>query len=329
MKIETTAESINGIAAHYGVNGKLLATQYKEKFSNFYGWPQLCHAEDYLLFPQNMGKNLSIDETCLSSGEVYTFLTNKEGHGGHGTLVAIVKGTRAEYVISVLQMISHHKRYEVEEVTLDLSSSMMLIVRTVFPKARITNDRFHVQKLYYDAVDDLRISLRWMARDLENDEMRRAKEKGEKYVPFRYANGDTRRQLLARAKYILTKHESKWIKSQRWRADIIFEYYPELKKAYDLAMELTALYNHKSHKDGARLKLARWFNKVAQLAGNAFQTVIDTFTNHYDTILNYFVNRQTNVSAESFNAKVKAFRRQFRGVSDIPFFLYRLSMLCA
>ncbi|MDR2914195.1 MAG: transposase, partial [Tannerella sp.] len=36
-----------------------------------------------------------------------------------------------------------------------------------------------------------------------------------------------------------------------------------------------------------------------------------------------------NAGAESFNAKVKAFRRQFRGVADIPFFLYRLSMLCA
>lgn len=311
------------------MNGRQLTTQYKEIFSDFRVWDQLDHAEDYLLFPENMGEHLSIDETCLSSGEVYTFLTNKEGHGGRGTLVAVAKGTKAEYVIAVLQMISLQSRNKVKEVTLDLSSSMMLIVRTVFPKARVTSDRFHVQKLYYDALDDLRVSLRWMARDKENDEIRMARERGEKYVPFRYANGDTRKQLLARAKYILTKHESKWTKSQQWRADIIFEFYPELREAYDLAMELTDIYNHKSSKDAARLKLARWFNKVAQLAGNAFQTVIDTFANHYDTILNFFVNRQTNASAESFNAKVKTFRGQFRGVSDIPFFLYRLSMLCA
>lgn len=79
----------------------------------------------------------------------------------------------------------------------------MLIARTVFPKSRITNDRFHVQKLYYDAIDDRRISLRWMARDMENEEIRRCRKDGVKYVPFRYANGDTRKQLLARAKYIL------------------------------------------------------------------------------------------------------------------------------
>ena len=43
----------------------------------------------------------------------------------------------------------------------------------------------------------------------------------------------------------------------------------------------------------------------------------------------YFENRTTNAAAESFNAKVKAFRAQFRGVRDIPFFIYRLTKLFA
>lgn len=289
---------------------------------------QLSHAGDWLLFDENLGESLSIDETCLSSGEVYTFLTNKAGKGGRGTLVAVVRGTKAEDVIRVLEKIDLSKRKTVKEITLDLSSSMMIIARTVFPKALITSDRFHVQKLYYDALDDMRIAYRWMARDRENEEMKRAKERGEAYKPFRYSNGDTRKQLLARAKFILTKHKSKWTESQRLRAEIIFENYPELKKAYDLAMELTDIYNTKSIKDAARLKLARWFNKVEKLGVDNFYTVIDTFKNHYDTILNFFVNRATNANAESFNAKVKAFRAQFRGVTDIPFFLYRLMKLC-
>lgn len=239
------------------MNGKLLSSQYKEHFSDFRTWEQLPHASEYLVYPENIGANLSIDESCLSSGEVYTFLTNKDGHGGPGSLVAVIRGTKAETVIAVLETISRHKRLLVREITLDLSSSMMLIARTVFPKARITNDRFHVQKLYYDAIDDLRVSLRWMARDLENEEMLRCREQGLKYVPFRYANGDTRKQLLARAKYILTKHESKWTKAQRWRADIIFEFYPELKKAYELAMQLTDIFNNKCIKDMARTKTGK------------------------------------------------------------------------
>ena len=50
---------------------------------------------------------------------------------------------------------------------------------------------------------------------------------------------------------------------------------------------------------------------------------------HYDEILNYFVNRSTNAFAESFAAKIKAFRAQLRGVTDLKFFLYRLTKLFA
>ena len=69
-------ESIKGIANHYGVNGKLLSAQYKEHFSGFRDWDQLGHASDYLLYPVNIGPNLSMDESCLSRGEVYTSLNN-------------------------------------------------------------------------------------------------------------------------------------------------------------------------------------------------------------------------------------------------------------
>jgi len=46
-------------------------------------------------------------------------------------------------------------------------------------------------------------------------------------------------------------------------------------------------------------------------------------------ILNYFDNRSTNAFAEAFNAKIKGFRTQFRGVKDIKYFLYRLENLFA
>ena len=42
-----------------------------------------------------------------------------------------------------------------------------------------------------------------------------------------------------------------------------------------------------------------------------------------------FDNRSTNASAESFNAKIKSFRAQFRGVRDIPFFIFRLAKVFA
>ena len=168
--------SISSIADAYGVKGKQLTSQYKGFISAYRQWDQLDHASEYVLFKQNIGPSLCIDETSLSCGELYTVVTNRAGRGGKGTLVAMIRGTKSEDVIKVLEMIHVSKRKTVKEVTLDLSPTMMRIVRTAFPNATMTNDRFHVQKLFYEAIDELRITYRWMARDLENDEIQRCRE---------------------------------------------------------------------------------------------------------------------------------------------------------
>ncbi|WP_294272977.1 transposase, partial [uncultured Chryseobacterium sp.] len=61
----------------------------------------------------------------------------------------------------------------------------------------------------------------------------------------------------------------------------------------------------------------------------SFSTLRKTITNHYRDILNYFDQRSTNAAAESFNAKIKNFRLQLRGVKDRTFFLFRLTQLFA
>ena len=73
--------SICVLAERYGVKGQTLRKQYKEKISDYRNWDQLEHAHDYLLYPENIGENLSLDETCLSNGDVYTILTNKAAKG--------------------------------------------------------------------------------------------------------------------------------------------------------------------------------------------------------------------------------------------------------
>jgi len=40
--------------------------------SDFKTWFSADHAEEWLVFPENIGKRLSIDETSLSNGELYT-----------------------------------------------------------------------------------------------------------------------------------------------------------------------------------------------------------------------------------------------------------------
>ncbi|MCM1311839.1 MAG: transposase [Bacteroides sp.] len=108
---------------------------------------------------------------------------------------------------------------------------------------------------------------------------------------------------------------------------MLFERYPQLKTAYGLSMKLTGIYNESITVPVARLKLARWYNELELFEPVRLKTVIDTFPTHCDTIISYFNDRLTNASAESFNAKIKDLRRQFRGINDTAFFLFRLSAL--
>ena len=97
---------------------------------------------------------MSLDETSLSNGELYTILTNKKANGKKGSIVAIVKGTKAQDVIDVLKKIPIRIRNNVKEVTVDMAGSMNLIAKESFPKTDIVTDRFHVQKLASEAVQE-------------------------------------------------------------------------------------------------------------------------------------------------------------------------------
>jgi len=112
------------------------------------------------------------------------------------------------------------------------------------------------------------------------------------------------------------------------RAEILFERYPRLEQAYNLAQNLGYIYSIKD-KGIAYTKLAQWYNRVEELGFKSFNTISRTIQSHYQTILNYFDKRSTNAAAESFNAKIKSLRAQFRGVRNVSFFLYRLSKIYA
>lgn len=78
------------------MNGKKLQRQYKDYLSDFKQWKQKSHAKQYLIYPENIGAYLSIDETALYKGELYTIITNKKAKGKKGTIVAIFAGTKVE-----------------------------------------------------------------------------------------------------------------------------------------------------------------------------------------------------------------------------------------
>ncbi|WMJ71730.1 transposase [Cytophagaceae bacterium ABcell3] len=306
----------------------MLRRHYKKKSSGFKQWEQKEHAEDYLVFPDNIGEHLSIDEVALSKGELYTFITNKNGRGKRGSLVASVKGTLSANIIQVLEKIPLEQRNKVKEVTLDMAKNMESSARTCFPMANLVTDRFHVVRLALEALQHIRVNQRWVELDMENKAIEAAKKNGVRYKAPLLPNGDTPKQLLARCRYVFAKKKADWTQSQEQRANIAFENYPDLKKAYDHVLEFRLIYESNT-KISAEKKFNEWINKTHEMEIKEFLTVANTVSNHMSNILNFFDNRSTNANAESFNSKIKLFRANLRGVVDTRFFLFRLSKLFA
>jgi len=295
--------------------------------SGYKEWDQKDHADKWLLFENNIGSNLSIDEVAVTKDELYTIVTNKAAKGGRGSLVAIVAGTKTIEIVEVLKRIPLEKRNLVKEVTLDMSNAMDATIRESFLNVSIVTDRFHVQQLISEAVQEIRLIERREVMKEETAAILQAKKDNKPYNPKIYENGDTKKQLLARSFYLLFKSENAWTVSQKTRSEILFREFPNLKHAYNLSMMFRSWYENNANKQQAKENLQKWYQKIDEENIEQFLAASESIKVHEDTILNYFNHRSTNASAESFNAKLKGFRTLVRGVRDVKFFLFRVGKL--
>lgn len=240
---------------------------------------------------------MSIDELSLSKGEIYTFLTNKQGKGKKKSLVAVIKGTKSQDIIDVINKIPLEKRKSVKAITLDMANNMQLASRMCFPESYLVTDRFHVVKLVMEAMQHLRIKYRWEEIEKENLAIKAAKEQGTKYIPPTLENDDTPKQLLARSRYIIAKRPDQWTENQKVRAELLFKNYPLLHRAYKHTMEFRNIYEQ-TVRGIAEQKFIDWINKTKELKMTVFNTAANSLSYLLETILNFFIKRHTNANAE-------------------------------
>lgn len=311
------------------------------------------------MLAKNLGPFCSIDETMLCD-EVYTILSNKSGHGRHGSFIAAVRGTKAEVVSKILMTIPEEERAKVMEVTMDFSDSMYAIVKRCFPNATIVIDCFHIVQRLCESLDEMRLRFKRLAvTETKKDEARHkqhedklakqrrynhkwyAKNKASKNVngkkrgrkgirrkrkfrPQTFSNGDTKIELLTRARTLLYKSGDKWGKNQKERARILFEKYPRLREGYSLICKVRCIFKKDITREQAKAELHKWYEDVAACTIREIKSARDCIKAKEEEVLNFFINRHTNASAESLNSKMKGFKAQLHGIEDIPFFMYRL-----
>ncbi|MFA5806456.1 MAG: transposase, partial [Melioribacteraceae bacterium] len=230
-------------------------------------------------------------------------------------------GTKSSIITrAITDKVPFEKLVKIKEITLDLANSMDWTARQIAPNGLHTYNRFHVQQIVTEAVQAIRVNLRWKAIEEENEAVMKAKELKVEFRPKTFSNGDTRKQLLARSRYFLYKPSSRWTKTQKQRAEILFREYPQISEAYHLSMYFRNCYEYKNIK----YRFQDWIEKVESTSLKEMKVAVQTIKRHIGGILNYFENGATNAAIESFHAKLKLFRQRIRGVVDKSFFFFRI-----
>lgn len=355
--MDTYPITVHSLERYFKIDGKTLEKNYRDKLSDFSTWDQREHATEWLLIPENLGEHVCLDETMLN-GDLVTIVSNPEAHCGQGAIIAVVSGTKAEEVSKILDQIPLHEREKVKHVTMDFSDSMHAIAQSSFPCADITIDHFHIIKRAVEAIEELRLRAKREAIAEQKkeekefkDHLKRLKKqradyrkkhpkrpKGKKrgrkplraksYRPSKLSNGDTKVELLTRSRCLLSQSGEKWSTKQSQRAALVFENHPKIKEAYGLVCSLRCiLSNRQLDKTSGREKLHEWYGKISGCTLREMKAVRDLIKSREEDIVTFFGNRLSNAPAESLNSKLKAFRAQVRGVKDLSFFLYRVSLI--
>jgi transposase len=264
---------------------------------------------------KNLGKHMAIDDKNIS-GVGYTIISNRETR----KIFLMITTTKFKIIEKVLHHIPLEKFLKVKTITKDLAEGYDWLSRIIFPQAVRIADKFHVLKLGFEGVQAMRVRFR--------QEVLSQSRKKKKGCNPTYSNGDTKKELLAKSRYLLFKRKHEWTEWQEERAKILFSEFPEIEKSYELMEEFRDFYaipaGNSNSKSLAKTALNKWYKNVRESDISEMKNFSHTVKNHEPEILAYFFEGYTNAFAESLNAKIQRFVISSFGFNNRNFFHFRL-----
>jgi transposase len=176
-------------------------------------------------------------------------------------------------------------------------------VREELKTARIVVDRFHVSCHYRQAVDKLR-----------QQELQRLKKS---LPPAEY-------QLLKGSMWAFRKKPDELKPEERQVLRRLFQQAPQLKQAYHLREQLTAIFEQAPSKPVGERKIRAWMQQVRQSGLKCFDTFLQTLEHWWDEITNYFIDRASSGFVEGLNNKLKVLKRRCYGIFNLKHLFQRI-----
>lgn len=213
------------------------------------------------------------------------------------------EGKGADALTRFFAQIGPEACQQLETVTMDMSAGYRRAVLDHAPQAAIVFDRFHVQKLAGEALDQVR---RQVVREAGDSELARA---------------------IKRSRWPLLKNAEDVTKKDARKLSEVERDYKPLYRAYLLKEGLRRVLSRKQPQR-ARRDLLEWIGWAARSRLEPFKRVARTIRKHFEGVLAYIELRLTNGLVEGINAKSRMIARRAYGFHSAQA-LMSMIMLCS
>lgn len=251
-------------------------------------------------------ETLGIDEISNRKGhQDFVAVISAKNKQGHLSVLGVLDSRRKEDVLSFLESIPNHLKKTVKQVCTDMYDGFVNAAAEVFGKQKVVVDRYHVAKLYRNAVDKVRVK-----------EMIRLKVllPSEEYSE------------LEGMMWILRKQHECLSKEDKHKLELVYKHSPLLKQVHSYALKFTHIFNTHHDRKTAVAKIDRWIASVEQSDLSCFNAFIKTLNKHKSSITNYFKTRTTSGFVEGLNNKIKVIKRRCYGFFKTESLFQRLTL---
>ena len=221
-----------------------------------------------------------------------------------GRVVWAAKGRSSETLAAFFRELGPERARRIEVVTLDMAEGFIKAVKEYAPQAKIVFDRFHVQRLASDAVDQVR---RGLVR-IEVDPERKQAIKGSRFA-------------LLRSEWNLTMDDRAKI-SEIQRSN------RSLYRAYLLKEALAHLLGYQQA-GRAKKALKEWLGWASRSRLRPFVRVARTIRKYRDGVLAYIDFRLTNGPVEGINNRLRTVARRAFGFHSAQALISMLFLCCS
>lgn len=221
-----------------------------------------------------------------------------------GNVVWVGEGKSSDTLKQFFAALGAERAALLEAVTIDLSAAYIKAVTEASPAALLVFDRFHVQRLAHEAVDEVRRSETRVLTAAED------------------------RRLFKGIRFALQKNPWNLLRSERIKLTQLQRENRRIYRAYLLKESLLDILDR--HQVGvAARKLDEWCRWAMRSQLRPFKKLARTLRKHKDGILAYVQTRLNNGRTEGLNGKIRVITRRAFGFHNVSSLIGMIFLCCS